>query len=143
MGEQRGVEMSQQRTGRVYIPWVAGDQIDGLLTRRADYAHTLIQHRNRGANSRQPLHRNQQAFVEPAWIARLQLILRLTDDPFRQLPHRTVEARAGDLRGEQQRHTDSDPQDRQELLHEHDPRLQPDPVQMSDARQPHRPARTC
>ena len=76
----------------------------------------MLEYRHHTANARQMRDPAEQMGIKALQIACFELVLRVTDNAIRELAHRAVEARAGDLGGEQQRHADGDPEQRERLL---------------------------
>ena len=97
-----------------------------------------LEHGDRRTHAGQTLNLAEQRFAEASRTARLELVGGLADHPIGELGDRSIKARARDLRREQQRHPDGDPEHREQLLDEHDPRFQPHHIQVGDVRQPHR-----
>ena len=104
---------------------------------RSDHVRLLLEHRQRDPHSGQAPHLFQQPFVEAVGAPRVELELRVADDLAGELGDRAGEARARDLGGEQQRHADRDPEDREALLYEHRTCAQPRAVEPEDVREAH------
>ena len=137
-GELRGGEAPQQRASEVREARIGADQIDRTLNAPGpDHVCLLLEHRQRGLHARHAPHLPQQPFVESAGAPGVELELGVADELAVELRYRAGKAGAGDLRGEQQRHADGDPDDREALLHEHRPRTQPRTVEPEDVREAH------
>ena len=115
---------------------VGADEVNRLLTARPDDVGVLLEHRDCGAHAWQARDLLEQRLVEAATVAGCELKAHLADDPARQPLHGAVEARVGDLRGEQQRDTDRDPEHGEQFLRQAS--SQAHAIQAHDARQPHR-----
>jgi hypothetical protein len=137
-GELRGGEAPQQRSGELREAWIGADQVDRpLLTARPDDIGLLLEHRQRHLHAGNVSSLCQQPFAEPAGASRFELELRVADDLSCQLGDRVRETCARHLRGEQQRDTDSDSEDREALLHEYRARAQARTVEPEDVHEAH------
>ncbi len=130
-------EAAQQRTREMREARIGTDQVNRALARGPDHVRLLLEYRQRDLHPRCRSDLTQQVLAEAAGPARIELVLRVADDLARKLGDRARETGARDLGGEQQRHSDRDPEDREALLHQHGPRAQPRAVQEEDVREAH------
>src|ERR1700721_443703 len=110
---------------------VCPDQTQRLTSLGSNDVCLSLEHRSGGEHARQPRDITEHGFTEATRAACRELKARLPHQSAGELSDGAVEAVVGYLRGEQQRDTDSDPEDREEFLDE--PRTEPDSIQVEDA----------
>ena len=136
--DRRELGVAHERAAELGEARVGADELDGLAALGADRVRVHFQQRRGGAHAGDVADLGEQALVEALRVARDELQRRVPDDPVRELRHGAREARARDLRGEQQRDPGGDPDDREHLLQQ--ARAQPHAVEVQDVEGFHRDA---
>lgn len=129
--------MRQQHAFEPHEARVDADQIDRLFTRRAQQAHTALQHRSSREHARQATHLREDRLVEAARVPRGKLQRCGSDETVRESIDRPGEAGVGNLRCKQERNSDSDAYHGEQLLHK--ACAQTHTVQVGNRREPHGP----
>ena len=101
---------------------VRADQLHRLAAPRAARLCSCFEQRRRDTHTGDPTHPCEHALREAMRVACQELEGGVTRDSARELGDRAAKALTGDLRGEQQRHTRGDAEDREALAHQ--PRAQ-------------------
>ncbi len=126
-----GGEPLQQRSPEPHDPRVGTEHGDPTAPFRADEVRLHLQNGGSVSHTGQIVHSVMGLLREPVGAPGDKLQLAVADNPAGELLHRTGEARARDLRREQQRHADGDADHRQQLLRP--PVAQPHEVEPKDA----------
>jgi hypothetical protein len=136
-GELGCGEATRQTPTQAHHSQVHTDQIDRSFATRPCEVHLPLEDRQREPHTGHRPDSSEERFGEPFGSTGVELHLGAAEELGVQLCLGASEAGSRDLRGQEQCHTDRDPDDRKALLDKHGPRPQPRFVDVADPRQAH------
>jgi hypothetical protein len=133
--ERLEVEVPCERASELRQARIGPDQLDRPAAARADRVRAGFQDRRGQVHAGDAANLRECRLREALRLACEQLQRRVAGDPVGQLGDRALQARARNLRGEQQRHARGDADQREELLQQ--PRAEPNAVEDEDVERLH------